>query len=472
MKKHLIKLVTAITLIAIIATLAFTGCEEEAEYSLKITAIGEGTTSPAPGTYTKTEGESVTVTATPATGYELDRWEGDVSGTDDSITFKMTSDKSVVAVFVEEEPVWEWPDSIKVFSGASGTVGYAALAGWTPLLQEDTGMKVRIVPEISFAVKTRCLKQGEYFFAAMAPDAECAQVMKAETGFATRDGGPFQMRIVWTASKTGAGFVVSGDSDIKTVYDIEPGAKIAWMTFGGQTAKDYMLALLAWAGLSEDDVEWVPVANPMVMYNVITEGTADVTLGFPDGALAVEAEASPHGLYWIPLDPEEDPEGAARFLEIRPLTSFFVNTSGVASSIGVPMFGGIATDITSAETDPELVYNVVKWLHENFDQYKDVHAWCKFMDLDTVMEVVETSYIPAHEGLVRYLEEIGVWTDAHEARQAENIAFMTQYCDAWEAAIEEADDQGIDVDPENEEWMNLWQTYLDQLPSLKMYTGI
>jgi len=77
-----------------------TGCPAPPEeFTLEITVVGEGTTSPSPGTSSITEGESITVTATPNPGYEFLRWEGDVSGTTSSVTFEMTSDKSVVALF-------------------------------------------------------------------------------------------------------------------------------------------------------------------------------------------------------------------------------------------------------------------------------------------------------------------------------------------------------------------------------------
>lgn len=58
--------------------------------------------SPAPGSdgaYSKNT--KVTFTATPAAGYRFDRWSGDVSGTANSITVTLNSDKNISAIFIK-----------------------------------------------------------------------------------------------------------------------------------------------------------------------------------------------------------------------------------------------------------------------------------------------------------------------------------------------------------------------------------
>ncbi len=72
---------------------------EPAMYTLRIEIDGEGTTSPASGTYEYDKNVEVTVTASPATGWVLEGWEGDVSGTSSSVTTTMNSDKTITARF-------------------------------------------------------------------------------------------------------------------------------------------------------------------------------------------------------------------------------------------------------------------------------------------------------------------------------------------------------------------------------------
>jgi hypothetical protein len=69
------------------------------EYVLTVQMTGSGTTSPAPGSYTKGEGEYVGLSATPATDWEFVRWEGDISTTDPMPSVLMNSSKTVRAVF-------------------------------------------------------------------------------------------------------------------------------------------------------------------------------------------------------------------------------------------------------------------------------------------------------------------------------------------------------------------------------------
>ncbi len=147
-------------------------------------------------------------------------------------------------------------------------------------------------------------------------------------------------------------------------------------------------------------------------------------------------------------------------------------TQGPPSAIGVWALAILSARITSEDIDPELVYHLAKWLDENYDLYKDNHTWNQYMTLDNTMKVVETWYAPAHEGLVKYLKEKGVWTAAHDARQEQNIELITRYIDAYEAAIDKADEQGIMIDPENEEWMELWENYKKDLLPFRMFLGL
>jgi len=72
------------------------------DLTTSVSPSGAGTVSPSSGTYE--EGTEVELTANPASGYEFQYWGGDVSGTSRTTTVTMTSDKNVVANFVEAQP--------------------------------------------------------------------------------------------------------------------------------------------------------------------------------------------------------------------------------------------------------------------------------------------------------------------------------------------------------------------------------
>ena len=111
----------------------------------------------------------------------------------------------------------------------------------------------------------------------------------------------------------------------------------------------------------------------------------------------------------------------------------------------------------SADIDAELVYHVVKWLHENWDVYKHNYHRCMDMTIDTVKFLIENEYIPVHEGTVRYLKEIGEWTEAYETLQQAKLRQLTVWIEAYQTAIKTADEQGIKIDPTNELWMKHWE---------------
>jgi len=353
--------------------------------------------------------------------------------------------------------------------GQAGSAGYAVAVAWTTPLSDATGTKIRVVTEESDLLRGLWIKQG-LFFTSSGPTQ---MQIDGTLGYNTRDGGPYQTRLIYPISKADMGFAVRGDSGIKTPHDIKPGMKIIYISFAPH-GRTYMEAILAWAQVDPDDVSWVPAGSIAANTRFITDGKGDVAIGFPATPYWYETEASPHGLAWIEMDAQADPEGAARYVEVMPDTMFATMDQGVPTAHGVKAVANLAGYCTRAETDPELVYHVVKWLDENNDLYKDGHPWCPSMTIANLMTLAEVSWTPLHDGSVKYLEEKGLWTDKHEARRQANIDLITRYISAYQVAIGLADDKGIDVDSTNEQWTALWEDYKQKLnlPRLQPFTGI
>ncbi len=76
-------------------------------HDLTINIEGQGTTDPAEGNHTYTEGEGVTVEATPDEDWKFVEWTGDASGTSSTISITMDEDKEITAVFEEEVETYE-----------------------------------------------------------------------------------------------------------------------------------------------------------------------------------------------------------------------------------------------------------------------------------------------------------------------------------------------------------------------------
>ena len=212
---------------------------------------------------------------------------------------------------------FKWPSALTVGANGVGSSSYASAVAWSSVMENLTGMKVRVRPDNNTAARHKWLKAGIMELNAESVSDTAIFCLEAKAGNATRDGGPFPIRIVWLGQAMPYGFMVRGDSPIKTVYDIKPKSKVAYYT-ASPSASVAADALLAWAKVSKEDIVVVPFSSWPANIKAVAEGKADVAYSVPTAPTAFEAEASPHGIRWLPLSYKADPEGAKRFATLRP----------------------------------------------------------------------------------------------------------------------------------------------------------
>lgn len=73
------------------------GTEPTPTYDLTTSVVGNGVVNPSSGLYDS--GESVTITATPDSGWIFSNWDGDITSNISTETFIMDSDKLIIGVF-------------------------------------------------------------------------------------------------------------------------------------------------------------------------------------------------------------------------------------------------------------------------------------------------------------------------------------------------------------------------------------
>ena len=93
-------------------------------YTLTVATSGSGTTNPAAGTHTYASGTSVTVTATPASGYAFTGWSGAATGTTNPVTIAMDGNKTLTANF--EAAASDYTLTVATAGSGSGTTNPAA----------------------------------------------------------------------------------------------------------------------------------------------------------------------------------------------------------------------------------------------------------------------------------------------------------------------------------------------------------
>jgi len=364
---------------------------------------------------------------------------------------------------------YKWPEKLHVISWMG--VGVDVSRSWGDLLQADTGMKVHVAGEFDTVDRFRWLGHLKLFDMTGGAPGETSQMLMGDRRYCVRDGGPFPIRSVWVHSKGNSGFFLRGDSKIKIPQDIKPGTRVNKMTYVAATR--IVDGLLAWAGVKHDDIVWVDVNNSVENYQAVVEGRSDLGFSFPTSPTMREAEKNPHSLTWIDLNAEADPEGAKRFREWDPLVTFGPIHSGVESAMGHWGTVGINFELTRDEADPELVYNLAKWLDENHGRFKDKHAENRFRDRETLAKGLRHTFLPCHEGMIEYLKDIGLWTKAHDKRQAENKDLVDRYAVAYQKCMWEADNKRIWVARESEEWVKLWSDYKKaNLPEFMLFDDL
>ncbi|NLG17264.1 MAG: carbohydrate-binding protein [Fibrobacter sp.] len=95
------------------------GSSEPSGFTLTITNATGGTVTASPQKTSYSSGEQVTLTATPQSGYAFDKWSGDASGTNATVSITMNANKNVTPAF-KQIPTNEFTLTIQVTG--SGTV--------------------------------------------------------------------------------------------------------------------------------------------------------------------------------------------------------------------------------------------------------------------------------------------------------------------------------------------------------------
>jgi hypothetical protein len=202
-------------------------------YTLTIDSNGSGATNPATGSYTYTEGASVSVTATPAATWKFDRWEGDVTGSTNPLQLGMTRDYSLTAVFTKI------PLEVKSLAPTEGlSIGGTALTlsvqSWTQDCRVIVGGQIcRVLSAtgagtVQVRVAAPVLTPGPYNVIVRSQGS--LEEDTAPSQF-TSIGDPFDTRL---PSAFEAGFEVDDNDSLVTTY-----VRRFWRGVGGMTAIHY-----------------------------------------------------------------------------------------------------------------------------------------------------------------------------------------------------------------------------------------
>jgi len=357
---------------------------------------------------------------------------------------------------------FEFPKMLGWSTGSTGGANYAMACRIAPFMEKVFGVPVRVIPSDNRKAMFGALREGKAQIAFGHTTVDISLMVAGADYWADEGWGPQKLTDIWFRDIYHYTMLVRGDSDIQTVKDLK-GKKIA-MRIGVLGDRIAVEAILAFGGLTMDDVEIVPTASWSSGPRDVVEGRADATWMCPRSSISYEVQGAPCGIRWIPM-PLEDKEGWARYSAVNRAGGSGLATRGAGVGSGVPMMTIPCSVVTYADLDAELVYRLVRFLGENYGDYNDGSGNFDSMTFETVKWWKDVSLLPFHPGAVRYFKEKGIWTADDEKTNNERLGWLDLYQEAWKKAIAEADAKGIKVDYKNEEWMRLWDSHKAGLPT-------
>lgn len=293
----------------------------------------------------------------------------------------------------------------------------------------DEGYRLRVIPAKNDISRLTPLRARQVHFAATGIGTYLAQEGVLE--FDTRRWGPQPVRVLlasWSDVNNGVA-ATARDAGIEKPADLR-GKRVAWVV-GAPALNQNMTAWLAFGDLTWDDVVRVDASGWKASVQGMIDGTIDAAIASTNSSMLYQLEGSPRGLRFLP-GAASDQAGWQRLRQHGPWFSPQAATAGVGLSPEQPLDGGsygYPILITYADQGAQTVYDLVRLLDVKFDAYKDAHSSAVGFAID---RQVFDWIVPYHEGAVRYLREIGVWTDAHEAHNRSLIARQQVLADAWQ----------------------------------------
>jgi TRAP transporter TAXI family solute receptor len=218
------------------------------------------------------------------------------------------------------------------------------------------------------------------------------------------DQGPFkELRAVFSIHPEPFTVVARADSGIKTFADLK--GKRVNVGNPGSGQRGTMEVVMDKLGWTMDDFALASDLKAAEQSAALCDNKVDAiiyTVGHPSGSIE-EAATSCDSI----LIPVTGPEIDALVAD-NPFYAKVVIPGGMyrGTDQDVETFGVLSTLVSSTATDPDMVYEVVKAVFDNFDRFKKLHP--AFEHLDPEKMIKDGLSAPLHDGAVKYYKEKGM----------------------------------------------------------------
>jgi TRAP transporter TAXI family solute receptor len=323
------------------------------------------------------------------------------------------------------------PSTLTFTAYDTGSSGFNIAVAVGKTLKDKHGTDVRVLPAGNDVARLAPLKANRAQASAMGIGVYFAQEGVFE--FGVKDWGPQPLRLILASSACNAiSLGVAKDTGVKQIKDLN-GKRIG-MVVGSPALNQNAFAILAFGGLTRNDVKLVEFSSYGAMWKGIINNEVDAAIASTISGQAKEAEASPRGLLYPPT-PASDREGWARLNKFGPYYAPHKATCGVgitaATPVELPNYP-YPIFMAYASQPAELVYNLAKAMINGYDGYKDGAPGADGLELK---RQILTWALPYHEGAVRAFKEAGVWKAEHDAHNQSLLKRQQTLASAWSAYL-------------------------------------
>ena len=323
------------------------------------------------------------------------------------------------------------PSTLTFTAYDTGSSGFNIAVAVGKTLKDKHGTDVRVLPAGNDVARLAPLKANRAQASAMGIGVYFAQEGVFE--FGVKDWGPQPLRLILASSACNAiSLGVAKDTGVKEIKDLK-GKRIG-MVVGSPALNQNAFAIIAFGGLTRNDVKLVEFSSYGAMWKGIINNEVDAAIASTISGQAKEAEASPRGLLFPPT-PAADSAGWERLRKFGPYYAPHKATCGVgitaANPVELPNYP-YPIFMAYASQPAGLVYNLAAAMIKGYDGYKDGAPGADGLELK---RQVLAWALPYHEGTVRALKEAGVWKAEHEAHNQGLLKRQQILASAWSAHL-------------------------------------
>lgn len=212
-----------------------------------------------------------------------------------------------------------------------------------------------------------------------------------------------ELRAVFSVHPEAFTVVARNDSGIKSFEDLK--GKRVNIGNPGSGQRGTMEVVMEAYGWTTDDFKLASELKAAEQSKALCDNKVDAivyVVGHPNGSIK-EATTS--------CDTSVIPVNGAPIQKLVADTPYYRSATipgGMYSSNAedVPSFGVGATFVSSTASSPDTIYQVVKAVFENFDDFRKLHP--AFANLKKEEMVRDGLSAPLHDGAVRYFKEVGL----------------------------------------------------------------